>query len=94
MLARVFGVAFLAALAAASGRALSLPDKACDLKKVEDGWWCAKDSKILDAKDVDTEKKVHKGTDHALTSVKLCVKSETQCQGCPMKWAVDKTPPG
>ncbi|HET6203325.1 MAG TPA: hypothetical protein VFI25_11040 [Planctomycetota bacterium] len=94
MIVRAFGVALLAAFAVATGGALPPPGKTCDLKKVEKGWWCEKDGKVLDAKDVDAEKKIHKGTDHAVASVEVCVKSYTQCSDCPMHWATDAKPPG
>ena len=93
MLAGICRVTVAALLTAALGAAIP-PDKACDVSKVEDGWWCEKDSKVLDAKDVDTDKKLHKGTDHAVTTLKVCVKSYHQCQDCSMKWGADAATPG
>ena len=94
MVLRAFGVALLATFAVATGYALAPHGKACDLKKVEKGWWCEKDAKVLAASEVDADKKVHKGTEHAVTSVEVCVKSETQCKDCPMHWASDAKTPG
>ena len=94
MLKRILGVVTVAVLATAWGRAFLPADKPCDLKKVEAAWWCEKDAKLVDAKDVDTDKKIHKGTDHAIVSVQACVKSYNQCQDCTMKWAADGAVPG
>ena len=94
MVKRVLWLGVAALLLTATSYAVITADKACDLKKVEAAWWCDKDAKFVDAKDVDTAKKLHKGTDHAVASVDACVKSYVQCQDCTMKWASDGAVPG